>query len=127
MISNVRDLNTYLLAERIQQTHFCEDHSPPIVYFGVVLRRHAADGGREELVKQRSSHVGTKVGICQVLDGGRCAFGIRRKDKCGVVKTSQPPRTVKDPETCFCALKLVVRELGGSVIFFEKREWIGFW
>ena len=87
---NSWDLNTYFLSERIQQTHFCEDDAPPTVDLGIVLRRHATDGGREELVKKRSGHVGITVGIIvkNQLDGRKiCAFGDKRgKNGCGVCR-----------------------------------------
>ena len=91
------------------------------------MRRHAADGGQEELVKKRSSHIGTKVGIWKELDGKRYTFGIRRKDGCGVVEMSQPLVTVKGSGDVFVRKSLRSVSSVGPLIFSTKESgWMGF-
>ena len=120
--------NTHLLPERIQQTHFCEDDAPPTVYFGVILRRHAADGGQEELVKERRSHIpyrGWSYG--KSLTAEDIALEQEGKMRCGVVEMSRLLVTVKGWETCFRALKLMGRQLGTSLNILIERGEMGFW
>ena len=45
---------------------------------------------------------------------------------CGVVEMSQLLKSVKGRETCFCALKRMVRELGRFLNILIKREGMGF-
>lgn len=46
--------------------------------------------------------------------------------RCGVVEMSRLLKSVKGRETCFCALKLMVRELGRFLYIFNEKEGMGF-
>lgn len=115
----MRIATTHFRAEWIWKGEFCEDDAPPVVYFGVVWGRHAADGGEEELVKERGRHIGNgpkwSVGV------GVGVGYLKEKIDAVLSRYHIPLMTFRHLRTSLC-VTCSVHVLGNSLILATRRN-----